>query len=172
MELVNGLGFIGSGSPKNMNQQQRDTVRDDLQEWWESFLSNVDLWAKATADPSSRGDQARIDIRDQTLLGKPIGQLTLVRAFLLMRDRCEGVPTDELYERLNSIDWSVGNEMWHGVLMNPNGRVMSGRATVNQARFFIAHLGGAVLTKDERETLLGHIYGDEWEEHTLPDPVA
>ena len=84
-----------------------------------------------------------------------------------MLDKCEGVPKDELCNRLNRIKWDVNDPMWHGVLMNPNGRVMSGRGTVNRACEFIAHLGGAKLTDDEQGRLLEHINKDK-----LPTPVA
>ena len=79
---------------------------------------------------------------------------------------------EELCARLNAIDWSVGNPMWHSVLMNPNGRVMSGKNTVNRATQFIGHLGGASLTDEETEALLEQIHGEDWESHELPAPVA
>ena len=170
--IVNGLGVVGSGTPQQMNEEQRDTVKEDVQAVWQLLLSNVDLWYKATEDPTQTGDNARAEIREQTLLGKPIGQLSLVRAFMLMRERCEGVPESELCERLNRINWDVSDSMWHGVLMNPNGRVMSGRNTVNLAAQFISHLGGAQLTDDENNLLLERIYGADWEQHELPPAVA
>lgn len=135
-------------------------------------MGNVDLWRKSLSDVTATGDKARIDIRDETLLGKPIGQLSLVRGFMLMRDKCEGVDEEELCDRLNLVNWGVNNQMWHGILMNPNGRVMSGRGTVNRACEFIAHLGGAKLTDEETQRLLEHIHGDGWEQHELADPVA
>ena len=61
--------------------------------------------------------------------------------------------------------------MRHGVLMNPNGRVMAGRGTMNRASEFIAHLGGAKLSEDERNTLLDHIYGADSVNHELPTQV-
>ena len=170
--IVEGLGYAGKGPLSSMEEEQRELAKEDVEPIWEMLLSGIDLWRKALEDISEDGNDARFKIRDETLLGKPIGQLSLVRAFMLMRERCEGVPMEELYARLNAIDWDVGNEMWHGVLMNPNGRVMSGKNTVNRATQFIAHLGGASLTDEETEALLDHIYGEDWESHELPAPVA
>lgn len=170
--IVEGLGLLGKGPLISMEEEQRELVKEDVEPIWETLLSNIDLWRKAIEDTSEDGDDARASIRDETLLGKPIGQLSLVRAFMLMRERCEGVPLEELCVRLNAIDWDVGNEMWHGVLMNPNGRVMSGKNTVNRATQFIAHLGGASLSDEEIEALLEQIHGEEWENHELPTPVA
>lgn len=170
--IVEGLGYAGKGPLSSMEEDQRELAKEDVEPIWEMLLSGIDLWRKALEDISEDGNDARFKIRDETLLGKPIGQLALVRAFMLMRERCEGVPMEELYARLNAIDWDVGNEMWHGVLMNPNGRVMSGKNTVNRATQFIAHLGGASLSDEEIEVLLEQIHGEDWESHELPASVA
>lgn len=170
--IVEGLGLLGKGPLSSMEEDQRELVKEDVEPIWETLLSNIDLWRKALENISEGGDVGRAEIRDETLLGKPIGQLSLVRAFMLMRERCEGVPLEELCVRLNAIDWAVSNEMWHGVLMNPNGRVMSGKNTVNRATQFIAHLGGASLSDEEIEALLEQIHGEGWEDHELPAPVA
>ena len=166
------LGLVGTGKPQQMPEDQRELTKEQTQERWELLLNKVDLWAKAVSDPSANGDNTRIQIRDETLLGKPVGQLSLIRGFLMMRERCVGVSEDALCERLNRINWGVNEPMWHSVLMNPNGRVMSGRGTVNRACEFIAHLGGAKLTDEETQRLLQYLHGDDWENHQLPDPVA
>ena len=170
--IVKGLGISGHSSPRDMDDAQREVVTDTVRPVWQRLLSKVDLWAEALADTSDRGDQTRRQIREDTLLGKPIGQLSLVRAYMLMREKCAGAPEDELCARLNRIDWSVNNSMWHGVLMQPNGRVMSGRNTVNRAYEFIAYLGGVRLTPIEQKGLLEHIHGPDLQGRTLPDAVA
>ena len=166
------LGFVGKGTQKQMPSTQRDLALEQIKSVWQKLLERVDLWAKALADPSEQGDATRIEIRAQTLLGKPVAQLSLVRAYLIMRERCQGVSEEDLCDRLNQVDWGVENPIWRGVLMNPNGRVMSGRGTVNLACQFIAHLGGAKLTDDEANGLLDRIHGAGWEQHKLPDPVV
>ena len=170
--IVNGLKIVDRGTPRQMTAEQRELVGGQIKLQWQQLLGKVDLWAKTLSDSSENGDKVRIEVREQTLLGKPIGQLSLVRAYMLMRERCVGVSESELCERLNRIDWGVNNSMWHGVLMNPNGRVMSGRGTVNRACEFIAYLAGAKLTEEETQRLLEHIHGEGWESHALPDPVA
>lgn len=170
--LINGLGFVGRGSAKQMPADQRELAKEEIRRVWERLLSQVDLWAKSIADPAETGDDTRITIRKEMLLGKPVAQLSLVRAYLIMRERCQGVADNVLCDRLNQIDWGVENPMWHGVLMHPNGRVMSGRGAVNRACQFIAHLGGVKLTDEEANALLEHIHGAEWEQQELPAPVA
>lgn len=162
----------GKGKPEQMNEEQRELAEGPIRGVWALLLSHIDLFERAVRDSTKEGDGVRIEIRKETLLGKPIGQLTLVRAFLLMRKRCAGVNDSTLCERLNHIDWRMNIPMWEGVLVAPNGRVMSGKTTVNRAALFIAHLGGAPLTADERQGLLEAIHGEGWEKHELPQPVA
>lgn len=168
--LIKGLKLPGHGTPKQMDEAQRDTVIPVLKERWDLLLSEVDLWREAVADPAETGDQKRIQIREETLLGKPAGQIALVRAFVIMRDRCLGVSEKELCERLNRISWGVKEPMWVNVLMHSSGRVIAGRST-SRASNFIAHLGGATLSDEERDSLLEGIHGDGWENQQLPDPV-
>ena len=170
--IVNGLGIAGKGSPSQMPEEQRELVKEEVTARWNKLLHGIDYWRTAVSDPSQNGDSKRIEIREQTLLGKPIGQLCLVRAFMLMREKCQGISEEELCSRLNLINWNVSEDIWTGVLMNPNGRVMSGKNTVNRAAEFIAYLGGAPLSAEETERLLEHIHGDEWKSHKLPTPVG
>ena len=170
--IILGLKFPGATKLQQMPVEQRELVKEQLQDQWERLLSRIDLWDKALSDTSIQGDATRIEIRDQTLLGKPVGQLSLVRGFMLMRERCEGVLESELCNRLNQISWDVNAEMWRGVLMNQSGRVMAGSTTVNRAALFIAHLGGAQLKDEEKDMLLEHIHGLDWEQHQLPTPVV
>ena len=170
--LAKGLKLVGSGKITDMPPDQRDILEEELKKEWQRLFDKVDLWRAALSDTSEKGDLERIRIREETLLGKPIGQLSVIQGYMTMREKCVGVSEDDLCNRINRIDWDVKTPMWHGVLMNPNGRVMSGRGTVNLARQFIAHLGGVRLTEKENEDLLELIHGETWQEHSLPDPVA
>ena len=171
--MVNELGYTGKGKASDMDEEQRQTIREeDVQPLWEKLLSGIDLWAKALADPSENGDADRSAIREDTLLGKPIGQLALVSAFMRIREKCVGVGVDEICDRLNRVSWDVSDPTWHGVIMNPNGRVMSGKTTVNRSAQFIAYLCGAELSEEDQENLLEQIHGSSWDEHELPPPVV
>ena len=164
-------GALGSGKPQNATDEQRETFEEQVGQVWATLLEHIRLFKQALADPTESGDEARIQMRDQMLLGKPIGQRALVKAFLEMDDRLPGASRVDLCNRLNRIDWSLSDPKWHGVLMNPNGRVMSGRTTINTASLFIAHLAGAPLSQEERDGLIEHIAGDD-ESYRLPDPVV
>ena len=172
LAIVNELP--GTGKPSAMNEAQRELALEEMRKTWDLLLARIDLFASALSDTRSSGDGDRIRIRDEMVLGKPIGQRALVRAFLLMRDRCQGVGDSALCERLNRIDWRMGSLLWENVLVAPNGRILSGRTTVNTARLYIAHLCGANLTDQEQEGLLERIHGADWEAdgHQLPEAVV
>lgn len=173
LAIVLGLGLKGEGTPHEMTEDQSELAQEDMRRVWELLLERIDLFSKATSDATPKGDETRIQIRAQMLLGKPVGQLALVRGFLEMRVRCAGVSEETLCARLNRIDWSIDADQWKGVLVAPNGRVLSGRTVVNTAADFIAHLGGGSFSEEEKEALLDKIHGPDWKEEglELPKPV-
>lgn len=171
-EIALGLDMPGAGKMEDMDDEQRDLARDEIRGVWELLLQHIGLFEKALADPTMHGDRTRMNIREEMLLGKPIGQLALVRAFMEMREKCSGVSEASLCDRLNRIDWGIDAGLWKGVLVAPNGRVLSGKTTVNRAAAFISHLGGVRLSANERGALLEAVHGADWQTHELPAPVA
>ena len=174
LAIVIGVGLKGEGKPQDMTEDQRNLAEENARRVWELLLERIDLFSKAISDATPQGDKTRIQIRAEMLLGKPVGQLALVRGFLEMRQRCVGIDEPTLCDRLNRIDWGIGAEQWEGVLVGQNGRVLSGRTVVNTAADFIAYLGGGAYSEDEKEALLEKIHGPDWKEkkRELPKPVA
>lgn len=170
-EAIITAGCSPAGKLKDADEAQQELYYREVVDVWNDLLTKIEWFAEALADPSSTGTARRVEIRSECLLGKPIGQLALVRGFLLLRDKSPGVSVGEICNRLNRIDWTIGAKHWEGVLVNRNGRVMSGKTTVNFAAQFIAYLAGAELTDDERATLANHIAGDD-ESYDLPKPAA
>ena len=161
----------GKAKVQDAPPEVREVYEQAIHDVWGHLLTRIDLLQEALDDTGESGDDRRRDVRRETLLGKPIGQIALVRAFLKIREACYGVSPEEICDRLNRVDWRLDEEQWVGVLMNPNGRVMSGKTTVNMAADFIAHLCGAQLTEDERTRLREHIWGAGTDKE-LPAPVA
>ena len=162
--------FPVPSKPETANDEQADCFYDEVVRVWDLLINHVDLFAQALSDVSENGDQVRRNVRAETLLGKPVAQLSLVRAFLLLFEHCDGVSEQEVCERLNELDWLQGNELWTGVLMHPNGRIMSGRRTVNTAAKFVAYLCGMKLDSSEQEELVEQIAGEQ--DYVLPPPIA
>lgn len=181
--------LIADQEPSPGKQRPKDAATDELKEFyedkirevWEHLLGCIEIFREALLDKDESGDDRRREIREEMLLGKPIGQLVLVEAFLDLRKRripVPGSPSDsywqtdtELCARLNKIDWSLRNPQWRGVLTNEAGRVLSGKTTARLAALFVVYLCGAQLTEDERTRLREHIWGADTDRE-LPAPVA
>ena len=168
-ELFKILCATGIDTPSKMTADQIDIHLDEMRKEWQGLLSGVDLWKKAIEDPDVGGDATRQDIREQTLLGKPVGQLALIGGYVLRLQQKDKIDRKTLCHRINRIDWGVDNDMWKEVLINPNGRVMSGKTTVRNAAEFIAYLLGAHIDRKQRQRLSEKIYGNPT--HKLPKPI-
>ena len=170
--IISGLKLYGPKKPEGMDAKQRAVVTPPVCDVWEQWLHEIDLWREALKDPTPSGDQMRQQIRRETILGKPVGQLAMARAFWEIKERIPGISRKDVCSRINLINWDVTDPMWIGVVMHQSGRVIAGRRS-NAARDFIAHLAGVQLPDDRKRAVLVSIHGeDDWRNHSLPDPVA
>jgi len=170
LALLSGLKNPTMGNPQKMAARERDRRFSELRDEWKRLLTGVDKWKQAIKTPTEKGDKTRMDIRSKFLLGKPIGQLSLIKGYSFTCQRNRNIDRDSLVRKINKIDWAVKNKMWYGILIKPNGRTMSGKSVANNASKFIAHLMGAKLTRDERRDILNAIHGTT-RGHTLPKPL-
>lgn len=146
---------------------------------WDQLFNGISLFSAALSDKEESGDVKRREIRAETLLGKPVAQLSLVGAFLRLRDAdLPGggkMSETEIIKRLNNIDWSVNNRVWQRVLMSGDN-VMSGQTTSQFAARFIAYLAGESLSDDGKDALLNtyktRFPADDQESVQLPAPVV
>ena len=171
LALLSGSRVPCVANPQRMSVQEREKRGDELHREWRALLSGIDGWRQAVGDPTAKGDRTRQDIRERLLLGKPIGQLALVKGYAFACQRDRNADRGLLIKRLNRICWRVADRMWTGILVKPNGRVMSGRPVSNNAARFIAHLIGAKLSRDEVGDILEFQYGGT-RGHRLPPPVG
>ena len=162
--------FAALSKPERATPEQAECFFDELRSVWKLLLGDIEHFAEAIQDPSEDGDARRMAIRAESLLGKPIGQLVLVKAFLLLFDRCDRVQESELCQRLNAIDWRIENSMWQNVLVTPDHKMLSGPKPAKYATLFVAHLGGARLLEEERVDLVEAIAGDQ--PYELPMPIV
>lgn len=122
-----------------------------------NLVENIDHFKTILTHIDEEGDERRKELRTQILLAKPIAQLCLIKAFLEIRYSIKTedgrVPTNtEIFDGLNSIDWSMENQVWQKILMNGQ-RIMSGKGTINLATNFIIYFSGFML-KDKEADLL------------------
>ena len=64
-------------------------------EVWESILEKIDVFADALSDVESTGDDKRREIRKENLLGKPVTQECLFRAFVRLTNHPTNLSNDE-----------------------------------------------------------------------------
>ncbi len=131
--------------------------RDKVLEVWEVLLEGIDVFADAPIDPDETGDEQRCEIRRTNLLGKPVAQECLVKAFI----RLTGAPTnmshEEACKRLNALPWGITEEnvqMWQGVLWagGVDGKIITKNRTL--ATDIIAYLVGEGITSEQKAELL------------------
>ena len=158
--LLSCLPVPSIGKPENMKDEERKRRQVEIAEEWQRLITGIQEWNDALRDPKERGDKNRISLREKSLLGRPIGQLALVKGYAYAcKSMGQAVDRDMLVKKLNTIDWNLDSGMWKGMLVKPNGRVMYGVRAANLASKLIAHLIGADLSKTDVERILDFTHG-------------
>lgn len=155
----------------------QDMYRREIFSVWEILLNGVQLFESALNDRGENGDDMRREIRANYLLGKPIAQQALVNAYLRLRDteRQDGqnLPENVILERINELDWRVGNPIWQRVLITGE-RVVTGKQAALFASRFIAYFCGENLQEIElnalNENYVSLFPTDECDMVRLPPP--
>lgn len=163
--------------PQRPDAAKEKVLKAELVSAWSALFEGLNTFRLAVDDPTETGDDKRREIRRDSVLGKPIGQLAAVRASMALRyvARHENPSMDRVIERLNAIPWSVSEPLWQGVLMN-GAKMRSGKTAATLAADLIAYLADAgKWTDDEAERLRDRIRANMTEEeaakYELPPPV-
>ncbi len=160
-ELLPALPIQIVGRPETMNDKERDDMQKDIEKEWRRLLSGIIEWKKVLGDAAKNGDSSRIELRKRSILGLPVGQLSIVMGYSLACVLLGATDTDKdtLVKKLNRINWSRDNDMWNGILIRTNGRVMYGKRTARTAGRLIAHLLGAEISQRDANFILDQKYG-------------
>lgn len=168
------------GHPKFPQRPDASKVRlltKELVDTWAALFSGLNTFRLAIDDPTETGDDKRREIRRDSILGKPIGQLAAVRAAMALRhgERHEFASFTEVIQRLNAVPWSVAEPLWQGVLMN-GAKMRSGKTAATLAADLTAYLADAPSWKDDeaaelRERIRVNLTEEEREKYELPAPV-
>ena len=171
--LLSSLPVPSIGRPEKMEDKERDQRQIELATEWKRLISGIKEWNNALKNPEKNGDKNRKTLRAKSLLGRPIGQLSLVKGYAYACNATEvNVDRDILVEKLNAINWNIDANMWKGLLVKPNGRLMYGIRAANLASRLVAHLIGAKLTKTDVENILTFIYGNRRGNKRLPPQIV
>jgi DNA sulfur modification protein DndB len=133
-------------------------------EWWEALLTMDDL-AKAVADLS-----AIPEMRLDSLLLRPAGQIALVRGLTLARQLSRGqLEREELIRRANKVDWvASASSYWRDVMVKPNLKMIARKEAYDMAARLLAYLIASEYVDDETK----HKLWQDWNERRGRDPFA
>lgn len=171
-KLVISLPVALAGKPEKMLAAERAKRFREIQAEWQRLLSGIGAWKDAVAVSAESGDNVRIKLRETSLLGRPVGQLSLINGYVLacLKDRLRS-DKDELVAKINKMDWNISASIWKGLLVTPNGKIMSSRSASKNAGMMTAHMIGSALTPKETDRIIKFIHGNASEGQTLPNPV-
>ena len=173
MALLSALPIKIMGKPEKMNAVERDRRQVEIEKEWKRLISGIDKWNEVTQDPDETGDENRRMLRKKSLLGRPIGQLALVKGYAHTCNMIgQAVDRDMLVKKLANIIWDIDADEWRGVLVKPNGKVMYGVRVANIASKLIAHRIGATLPQGDAERVLDFVYGTRRSGKRLPRQIV
>ena len=154
--------FFSKGRPDRTrlpDASQQKLWRMKVREVWQAVLEGIDVFADALADTAESGDDNRRKIREGNLLGKPVAQECLVRAFVRLTGAPSNMSASETCDGLNSLPWDISEEsvrrVWQRVLWN--GGVDGGKIITKNRVFateMIAYLAGERTNEEARGELL------------------
>ena len=134
--------------------------RQKVRKTWGGLLENIDVFADALSDIEKTGDDKRREIRESNLLGRPVGQECLVRAFVRLTNPPNNMSEEDAYNRLNHLPWEINDEnleaVWDRVLWTggTDGRIITKETNRKLAIRIIAYLAGEKLDDDQKAELL------------------
>ena len=130
--------------------------RNKLQEVWKTLTENITLFVDALDDRTESGNEKRREIRRDFLLGKPIPQACLVKAFVVLTSPPTNMTHSEACERLNKLPWGITNDdikVWDRVLWS-GGKILAKSNKVALATDLVAYMAGEKLDEDGKAALL------------------
>ena len=131
--------------------------RKKVMEVWKAVLEGIEAFADALDDRDETGDANRRKIRENNLLGKPVAQECLVRAFVRLTGAPTNMSAEDACKRLNRLPWSMTEEnleKWQRVLWNGgrDGKIITKNRKLATA--LIAYAAGERITDEKRTELL------------------
>ena len=131
--------------------------RKKVMEVWKTVLEGIEVFADALDDKEATGDEKRREIRGTNLLGKPVAQECLVRAFVRLTGAPTNMSAEDACGRLNRLPWSMTEEnleKWQRVLWSggKDGKIITKNRKLATA--LIAYAAGERITDEQRAELL------------------
>ena len=152
------------------DKNTRQLLWNEVSTVWSDLIRGIDIFANALSDHSVGGKKVRIEIRNEYLLGKPIGQRVVAVAFLQLTTQGK-LSADEACSRLNQVNWRIDDEMWENVLTRDRKRVLAGPSAIKLGVDFVTYLTGRGMSQNELLDLRQRISPDN-DRYRLPKRVC
>ena len=171
--------ILGNFEDKKIVRTQMPTeakeqlYRGKVKEVWNFLLKEIRIFADVLRDRKESGDLKRIEIRQDYMLGKPVPQACLVKAFVRLTNPPTRMSFRDAARKLNAIPWEISDKLWDRVLWT-GGTIIKGHA--NLATHIISYMAGEKLTEEQKEDILKRYREvfppEEREGKKLPDRIA
>ena len=153
----------------------QDLLHDKADEVWDILLSDIEAFNYALQDKEESGDERRIELRERSLLARPVTQECLFRAFLELTASPTNFSYTDAVAKLNALPWDLTDKniesIWQNVLWwgsAKNGRMITkNRNLASKLIFYLA--GGRMDEGDEDDLLLK--YQEQFTESDRPDDL-
>ena len=153
--------------------------RDKVNEVWELLVEKIEVFSDMLMDTDPSGDKGRQEIRETNLLGRPVTQECLVKAFNRLTAAPTNLGAETACSNLNKLPWAIINEnlsIWDRVLWagGTDGKIITKRRAL--ATRLISYLAGEKLNDESVAELLDE-YRRQFPEgeragKTLPDRIV
>lgn len=170
------VGRIDTSKLPEPSKQQ--LFEEKCVEIWTWLAEGIEVFALGLEDREASGNEGRQLLRKENLLGKPVAQECLVRAFVDLTIPPTNLAYRDACDRLNRLPWAITEEnltVWDQVLWSGgvDGKVLTKNRKL--ATRLVYHIAGGVLEEWERQQLLEDyrkIFPEaRRKELQLPEPV-
>lgn len=147
--LKEKYGKIDNTKLPDMEKQQ--LYEGNVRDAWEFLSKNIPCFSDMLADKTKDGDKKRQEIRRDYMLGKPVPQVCLFRAYVQLTESNSFSP-EKAVDCLNRIDWSREAEVWDRLLLKANKSIeVKNKNIATDIIFYMA--GGNHDQEGEKELL-------------------
>lgn len=163
---------------KRPDPAEESLFKKEIVEVWKALFEGIETVRVAIGEPGEAGDDKRREIRRDSILGKPIGQLSLVYGAMALRydERFGRQSLPDVVAKLDGLAWGVNAALWQGVLLS-GSRMRAGKTAAALGGDLVAFaVGGNRLSRGEsnhlRERIKVNLTEDEAKSYRLPDPIG
>ena len=139
---------------KPIDNEKKHLYQDKVKEIWEYLSQNITLFADMLEDKDEQGDDKRRELRRDYLLGKPVPQACLFKAFSRLTNlesRQGKLTKKEAVDKLNAIDWAIKAPEWDRLFISGKKFIKS---NAKLAIDIICYRAGEILNEEQKGSLL------------------